>query len=269
MSAPMSAALLLERLRRHYIKPGEDLRGVVFLPEVSLGSRRADALYVGFFSSRGKHLVGHEIKVARSDWLHELDEPAKAEAWEPNCHAWYVVAPDTDVVRTEELPHGWGLMIPGRSKTRMQIVVKAAIHPERTPSWEATHALVQRVDSLRIKEVQEDRQKSRERLYADIEEQVERRVQTATGDAILRADRDRLRAQLDELEKILGLRVVGNGWRDDDVSVEEIRTSFASWLRADRQVQRAIAHRATDLSHARRALSEAETALDALHRDRA
>lgn len=65
----VTAGELLERLKRHYIKPGDLMPGGAFLPEVVLGSRRADALYVGFFRSRGKMLVGHEIKVSRADWV--------------------------------------------------------------------------------------------------------------------------------------------------------------------------------------------------------
>lgn len=41
--ASTNAGELLERLKRHYIKPGDLMPGGAFLPEVVLGSRRADA----------------------------------------------------------------------------------------------------------------------------------------------------------------------------------------------------------------------------------
>ncbi|MCT1363940.1 hypothetical protein [Microbacterium sp. p3-SID131] len=261
-AAPMKASELLERLQRHYIKPGELMPGGAFLPEVVLGSRRADALYVGFFQSRGKMLVGHELKVSRADWLHELDQPAKAEAWEPNCHSWYVVAPSTDIVRPEELPHGWGLMIPGRSRTRMTVVVKATVHPDRNPSWEATHALVQKMDSLRIRAIEKDREATHTKLCADIEEKVERRVALATGDHQLQSEVEHLRKTIDELRDILGLKVVDHAWKDHHVTVAEIRTSFATWLAADKDVQRALGRRFFDLSHAQRTIADAVTALE-------
>lgn len=266
MPDSMKAGELLSRLQRHYIKPGEMMPGGAFLPEVVLGSRRADALYVGFFQSRGKHVIGHELKVSRADWLRELDQPEKAEAWEPNCHAWYVVAPNTDIVRPEELPHGWGLMIPGRSKTRMTIVVKAALHPERNPSWEATHALVQKMDSLRMKAIQADRAKVHEETRIEIEQRVEQRVALATGDLGLRGERDRLREQLDQLQEILGFKVVNGriGWDDDEVSVPEIRESFAKWLAADKDVQRAVARRWSDLKDAERRIADAVAAIATL-----
>ncbi|MDF2916606.1 MAG: hypothetical protein K0S70_823 [Microbacterium sp.] len=258
----VTAKELLARLQRHYIKPGELMAGGIFMPEVTLGSRRADALYVGFFQSRGRHLVGHEIKVSRADWLHELDQPEKAEAWEPNCHAWYVVAPDASIVRPEELPEGWGLMILGRSKTRMEIVVKAAVHPERAPSWEATHALVQRADSLRIDAITKDRTATTERLYRDIEERVAAGVAAQTGDERLQRERDRLRSTLDQLEEILGLSVAESRWDDGAVTVDEIRASFARWLAADKDVQRAIATRFWDVQHAQTRLAEAAEAIE-------
>lgn len=264
MPDQMKASELLARLQRHYIKPGEMMPGGAFLPEVVLGSRRADALYVGFFQSRGKHVIGHELKVSRTDWLHELDQPAKAEAWEPNCHAWYVVAPSTDIVRPEELPHGWGLMTPGRSKTRMTIVVKATLHPERNPSWEATHALVQKIDSLRMKAIEADRVKQREATRAEIEERVEQRVALATGDLGLQRERDRLRGHLDELQEILGLKIGESGWGDDQVSIKEIRESFATWVAADKDVQRAVGRRWFDLKNAESRITDAVQAINAL-----
>lgn len=264
MPDQMKASELLERLQRHYIKPGEMMPGGAFLPEVVLGSRRADALYVGFFQSRGKHLVGHELKVSRADWLHELDQPEKAEAWEPNCHSWYVVAPSEDIVRREELPHGWGLMIPGRSKTRMTIVVKATLHPERNPSWEATHALVQKIDSLRMKAIESDRRATQARLNADVEERVARGVAQRSGDEMLQRERDGLRGQLDELQEILGLKIGESGWDDDEVSIKEIRKSFAAWVAADKDVQRAVSRRWFDLKDAERRIAEAVDAVRVL-----
>jgi hypothetical protein len=258
----VTAKELLARLQRHYIKPGELMAGGIFMPEVTLGVRRADALYIGFFQSRGRHLVGHEIKVSRADWLHELDQPAKAEAWEPNCHAWYVVAPSTSIVRPEELPEGWGLMVTGRSKTRMEIVVKAAVHPDRVPSWEATHALVQRADSLRMDAITKDRAATSERLYRDIEQRVAAGIAAHTGDDRLERERDRLFDQLTQLEQILGLTIADNRWQDGAVTVDEIRASFARWVAADKDVQRAIGTRFWDVQHAQDRLAEALTAIE-------
>lgn len=53
---------------------------------------------------------GHEVKVSRSDWLAELRDPSKAEAWVRHCHFWWLVVPDPAIVR-DDLPAGWGLMV--------------------------------------------------------------------------------------------------------------------------------------------------------------
>lgn len=85
-----------------------------FLPQVSNGTagfkdRTADALVMGLWPSRGLHLYGFEIKVNRGDWLNELKNPQKAEEIAKYCDFWYIVAPE-GIVKTEELPQGWGLM---------------------------------------------------------------------------------------------------------------------------------------------------------------
>jgi hypothetical protein len=71
--------------------------------------RTADALVVDLWPS-SKHLVhGFEVKVSRSDWLTELKDPEKAEAFKPYCDHWWLAVPDADIVR-DDLPAGWGLM---------------------------------------------------------------------------------------------------------------------------------------------------------------
>lgn len=74
-------------------------------------SRWADAVAVGLWPSRGLTISGFEIKVSRADWLKELKQPAKAEAICKFCHQWWVVAGDSKIVRDDELPPTWGLMV--------------------------------------------------------------------------------------------------------------------------------------------------------------
>lgn len=50
---------------------------------------------------------GFEVKVSRSDWLRELHDLSKAEAWARYCHHWWLVSPP-GLVREGELPEGWG-----------------------------------------------------------------------------------------------------------------------------------------------------------------
>lgn len=60
---------------------------------------------------------GFEVKVSRSDWLTELADPTKAEAWAQHCHYFWLVASDKSIVRGD-LPVGWGLLVPHGSSLR-------------------------------------------------------------------------------------------------------------------------------------------------------
>lgn len=101
---------LLDRLERRYSKPHW-----VFLRELRndtgfQSTRACDALAVGLYHSRGQHMIGFEKKVSRSDWLRELKEPEKAEAVCQFCDQWYVVVPDAEIVKLDEMPQTWGLL---------------------------------------------------------------------------------------------------------------------------------------------------------------
>ncbi len=74
---------------------------------------------------------GHEVKVSRSDWLTELRDPGKAEAFRPHMHYWWLVAADRSVVRND-LPAGWGLMVPHGPLT-LRVVVPAALNVDPVP----------------------------------------------------------------------------------------------------------------------------------------
>jgi hypothetical protein len=230
----MTAKTVLERLQRHYIKPG-DLPGGVFVPECGIngsgGQSRADALYVGFTSTSGRLLIGHEIKVSRADWRKELDSAGKADFWADNSHAWYIVAPGPEIVPKEELPDGWGLMYPNpRTKTRMNVVVKATVHRDRIPSWDAVRSIMARVDTLRaqhdVKVKQAALEDARKRV---IEEQARVAPTKLTPE-----QRGRL-TTLDRLEDLLGAKVVG--WiRDGEADQVDVATAAAT-LRLVRAVQ--------------------------------
>lgn len=71
--------------------------------------RIADLLVLDTYADT--ELIGIEVKVSRSDWLTELKNPAKADAWRLHCHRWYLAVPDPAIVK-DDLPEGWGLMLP-------------------------------------------------------------------------------------------------------------------------------------------------------------
>lgn len=74
-------------------------------------ARRADAVAMSLWPSRGLHLHGFECKSDRADWKRELEAPEKAEEIASRCHYWWIVAGNDKIVKPEELPEPWGLYV--------------------------------------------------------------------------------------------------------------------------------------------------------------
>lgn len=101
--------------------------------------RTADALVVDLWPSSGHLVHGFEIKVSRSDWLTELKDPDKAEAFKPYCDHWWLAVPDAAIVR-DDLPAGWGLLVVGRDgklriRTRAPRLERQPMPFEMTAAW--------------------------------------------------------------------------------------------------------------------------------------
>lgn len=94
-------------------------------------SRTADALVFGLWPSRGLDIEGVEIKVSRSDWRKEIEDPTKAATFSKHCHRWWIAAPP-GVVESGELPPQWGLLELKRGVLR-QTVEAPRTEPEPIP----------------------------------------------------------------------------------------------------------------------------------------
>ena len=103
--------------------------------------RIADFIAVDCWPTGGIELHGHEVKVSRSDWLHELKQPEKAEAFKRYMHRWWLVVPNASIVKPDELPEGWGLLTlskwsdgPTRTEFRLRAKTKAPkLKPDPLP----------------------------------------------------------------------------------------------------------------------------------------
>lgn len=95
------------------------------------GLRTCDALALSLYTSTGFSLIGHEVKVDRSDWLRELKDPTKADAFRRFCNRWLLVAPE-GVARRDELPEGWGLLIVKNGRARIGVSAPE-LEPEPMP----------------------------------------------------------------------------------------------------------------------------------------
>ena len=71
--------------------------------------RTADAIAINTWQTRGCHRVGFEVKVSRSDYKHELEQPEKRKWLEDFCHQFYFVVP-IGLVKADEVPEGCGLI---------------------------------------------------------------------------------------------------------------------------------------------------------------
>ena len=71
--------------------------------------RRADAICMNIWPSKGFAIHGFEVKVSRSDFMHEMKDITKAEAVGQFCDFWWLAAP-VGMVRVDEVPESWGLM---------------------------------------------------------------------------------------------------------------------------------------------------------------
>lgn len=208
---------LLDQLRNHYIEPGAISPGGVFAGEVGINGnwgdgRRCDALYAGFTSQSGRILIGHELKVSRSDWNHERAQLDKADQWADQCHAWYLVAPSVAIIPAEEVPAGWGLMVPDpRAKRRFKIVVKATIHKDRIPSWSAVRSFMARMDTLAAQNMNRT---IAERVERDVATELERQRRYSTATT---TERDLAKAteRLAKVEQALGVKI--DDWDHRDV----------------------------------------------------
>jgi hypothetical protein len=215
---------LTARLERHYIRTGDPLPGGVFLREINapgdavtkaLGTRtrRCDALYMGFTATKGRLLEGHEIKVSRADWLHELNDAHKADWWFEHTHRWWVVVADEKIVAPGELPPGWGLIVPGpRANSRLRVAVQADTR-EALIDFGLLHEIVKKMDVRRREEYDAGKrnldQKVREGVAVSIKRMSARDRETA--EHILESDR----VTIEKFEKASGLSL--SNWRAGDI----------------------------------------------------
>lgn len=119
---------MLAWLRRRYGTIGGNGQRWIFATHVRDAAgfsavRTADAVAMDLWPSKGLELHGHEVKVSRADWLCELRKPEKATAVGRYMDRWWLVVPDRGIVRGDELPRGWGLLV--CTSTSVEVVRQA------------------------------------------------------------------------------------------------------------------------------------------------
>lgn len=206
---PAGTNAILQALIGHYRKPGSDRSGEILITEAAAPggtTRRADLVRIGMWASRGTGIDVHEIKVSRSDWLRELDDPAKAEAWWPYCNRFWITAPP-GIVADGELPEGWGLMEPSSRGRRFKVRVPAA---SKAPNLTVPLLveLLRRADNERLGEMDRVRDRHREEM-----EKVRREAREKQAVAAIPYDVKHRLELLERLEKAIGIPL--NQWGSD------------------------------------------------------
>ncbi len=191
--------------------------------------RYADALALSLWPSRGIAMTGFELKMSRSDWKRELEDPSKAAEFMKYCTGWYVVAPE-GIVERLELPATWGLIeVPKGGRKRLVIKVEA---PKLTAeAWDSAFvaALLRRHHEQQAEITQ---QAIRDQLASEREKMKEEHLATME-----RAQRGEAQVQqhYSALLKRLGINQYDIA---DDVLDEAVRrvTPELDEVRAERQV---------------------------------
>ncbi len=155
----------------------------------SMSGRRADAVMMSLWPSRGLELHGVEIKVTRSDWKREAADPTKAEAIARYCHRWWVHTPEGVIDDISEMPPAWGL----REWTGKKWVTrKEAEKREPEPlsyaflaamlrrSDEGAKALARAATEAERQALISQRAKVQEDFHARVQSEVERRTHLLT-----------------------------------------------------------------------------------------
>ncbi|MEV5451232.1 hypothetical protein [Streptomyces sp. NPDC052535] len=257
----ITTEVLTRMLRDHFIKPGEELPGAVFLTEVTApgrAGRRADAVHISTWASRGGGDIDVcEVKTQRADWLRELRDPGKAEAWWPHSSRFWLVVPNTDVARPDELPEGWGLLVPkARGRRFLTVVEPAKRIPQLTPGLLVT--LLTNTETVRYNALRRQRDE-----LGDKHRQEVQRLRDEAGTARDPRVEEKL-ALLERLEKALGGRLGAGGWGrivGTDEAVEALAAFVQPHLerqRAEQRFSRAVAV----LGHQRDALDRAVRELE-------
>lgn len=255
----MTTPELNEKLRQHFISDKDQLdlagAGAVYLTEVTApghSGRRADAVHIGLWASRGAGIVEVcELKVSRADWLKELKEPKKAEAWWPYCHIFWLVVPHEGIVKDGELPKGWGLMMPGTRGRRFRVLVKPEEREAQiTPGLLIT--LLKNTETTRTNALQRQERELRQKFYEQ-EQQIRRQRGTFS-------EKDRRRLELlDRLEAALGVGLAEYSWEDKlepEGAAEALQALVQGRVSLDRAKDRAESA-VRELDRAARAAQEA------------
>lgn len=111
------------------------------------GGRSVDAFALGMIPSKRYWRVAYEIKVSRTDFLRELNQPEKREWAEEVAHEFYFVVP-AGIVKPEEVPEGCGLLVLQKNGLKKAVPAKQR-HERRAFTTAEQMALIRSAQDMR------------------------------------------------------------------------------------------------------------------------
>lgn len=211
-------------------------------------TRTADALVMSLWPSRGIHLYGFEVKSSRSDWLHELKKPEKAEEIARFCHFWTLVTANDQVAKLEEIPVTWGWMVPDKTGKKLITLKEPTLHIGQAPTYEFLASIFRNITDTTVPKftLQEQILEGREALEKRLTERITREV----GQDLLQTQRahTRLKETVDKFEAASGLSIHDSTWNWGDKSRTALNWIFNGGLDAARNEMLHTASRFEEIS---------------------
>ena len=126
-----------------------------FFEELRIGTgmtkdskQRLDAWAIHYHTSKRNVVRTYELKVSRSDFMHELKDPKKRRAGLRLAHEFYFVTPK-DMCKIEEIPVECGLMEVDEDG-KMHTTIPAPFRDVEPPTWLFLAAICRRLDKPRL-----------------------------------------------------------------------------------------------------------------------
>lgn len=117
-SPPLTESQMMDRVESRFgLKKGwATFRGVRnhrgFDPPKGESTRTLDGMAVGVWQSLKGEVLGFECKTTRSDFLREMEDTKKSDSFYPHCNRFWLVVGAASVASPDEIPMGWGLLVP-------------------------------------------------------------------------------------------------------------------------------------------------------------
>lgn len=176
----------------------------------SAARRRADAVAMNLWPSRGLTVRGFEIKVTRADFKNESKEPEKAETIAAFCDEWWLVTPPK-LLDIAEVPPAWGLMEPDETGKRLH-TIRAATPTEAKPLTRTFVAAVCRAAHKMV----ETKRKGWVPIE-EIDERIQREYKRGLADSGMRLtqlenDRDGAHKNIADFRDATGIDISNDSW---------------------------------------------------------